>query len=290
MKDAKERHVESLWHMVESLGLSRREFLALSGRVGAASVLAAYTPLALLLPSAQAQAKPATPTDELIYLSAVMQAVLARVDAVNPKLNAVVQLTADAARAQAREADAALARGELKGPLHGVPFTVKDTIETAGVICAAGTKGRASFVPIQDATGVARLRAAGAILLGKTNVPELGTIFFACDNLVYERTNNHYDGSRIPGGSSGGEAAGIATGASPLGLGSQDMSLPAHWCGIAGIKPTVRRVPMTGHFPFPTRPVTSHPRTVASWRSRCMHGIASSTRSAARSTSPAARA
>src|SRR5438552_646080 len=179
--------------MVESLGLSRREFLALSRRVGAASVLAAYTPLALLLPSAQAQAKPATPTDELIYLSAtalakairakevsseeVVNACLRRLEAVNPKLNAVVQLTAEAARAQAREADAALARGELKGPLHGVPFTVKDTIETAGVVCTSGTKGRASFVPIQDATVVARLRAAGAILLGKTNTAELGLGF-----------------------------------------------------------------------------------------------------------------
>src|SRR5206468_12012454 len=108
---------------------------------------------------------------------------------------AVVQLTAEAARAQARETDKALARGESKGPLHGVPFTVKDLFETAGVICAAGTKGRATFVPQQDATVVTRMRAAGAIMLGKTNVPELG-LAPETDNLVYGRTNNPYDLSR----------------------------------------------------------------------------------------------
>jgi amidase len=227
-----------------------------------------------LLPSlAQAQTTFPKPVGELTYFSAtalakalrdkqvsseeVVNAYLRRIEAVNPKLNAVVQLTAEAARAQAREADTALARGELKGPLHGVPFTVKDTIETAGVICAAGTKGRAAFVPAQDATAVARLRAAGAILLGKTNVSELGLIS-ECDNLVYGRTNNPYDVSRIPGGSSGGEAAILATGASPLGLGSQDIGLSAHCCGIAGVKPTTKRVPMTGHFPLPTFGVTSH--------------------------------
>ncbi|UCD26121.1 MAG: amidase [Candidatus Bathyarchaeota archaeon] len=128
--------------------------------------------------------------DELIYASAtelarairakevsskeVVDAYLQRIEDVNPKLNAVVQLTADVASAQAREADVALARGHVKGPLHGVPITIKDNIETADVICTGGTKGRASFVPTEDATVVARMRAAGAILLGKTNMPELG--------------------------------------------------------------------------------------------------------------------
>ena len=250
------------------LGLSRREFMVLLGKGSAAATLAPLLPLA-----AQAEAQPTKSAGELIYASAtalakairekqvsaeeVVNAYLRRIAAVNPKLNAVVQLTAEAARAQAREADAALARGELKGPLHGVPFTVKDTIETAGVICTAGTKGRAIFVPTQDATAVMRLRTAGAILLGKTNVSELG-LLSECDNLVYGRTSNPYDVSRIPGGSSGGEAAILAAAASPLGLGSQDIGLSAHCCGITGVKPTAKRVPMTGHFPLPTFGVTSH--------------------------------
>jgi amidase len=208
--------------------------------------------------------------DKLVYASAtalarairakevsseeVVDAYLQRIEEVNPKLNAVVQLTADEARAQAREADAALTRGHIKGPLHGVPITIKDNIETAGVICTGGTKGRASFVPTQDATVVARMRAAGAIILGKTNMPELG-LAFETANLVYGRTNNPYDLSRTPGGSSGGEAAIISAGGSPLGLGNDmggSIRLPAHFCGITGIKPTTGRVPRTGHFPYPS--------------------------------------
>ena len=127
--------------------------------------------------------------DELIFASAkslaheiqnkkvsseeVVNAHLQRIEEVNSKLNAVVQLTAERAQAEAREADAALARGEIKGPLHGVPMTLKDSLDTAGVISTGGTKGRVAFVPVEDATVVARLRGAGAILLGKTNTPEL---------------------------------------------------------------------------------------------------------------------
>ena len=131
----------------------------------------------------------------------VVAAHLERIALVNPKLNAIVQLTADAARRDAASADAALARGENKGPLHGVPVTIKDTLETAGVICTGGTKGRANFIPNADATAVARLRAAGAVILGKTNVPELAGAL-ETDNLVYGRTNNPYDLARTPGGSS----------------------------------------------------------------------------------------
>ncbi|MDH5732886.1 MAG: amidase [Candidatus Bathyarchaeota archaeon] len=183
----------------------------------------------------------------------VVDAYLQRIEEANPQLNAVVQLTADAARAQAREADAALAKGHIRGPLHGVPMTIKDNIETTGVICTGGTKGRASYVPKQDATVVARMHDAGAIMLGKTNLPELG-LTFETDNLVYGRTNNPYDLSCTPGGSSGGEAAIIAAGGSPLGLGNDmggSIRLSAHFCGIAGIKPTTGRVPRTGHFPWP---------------------------------------
>ena len=183
----------------------------------------------------------------------VVEAHLERIAAVNPKLNAIVQLTADSARKEADEADAALARGEIRGPLHGVPMTIKDTLETAGVICTGGTKGRANYVPKADATAVARLRAAGAIFLGKTNVPELAGAIES-DNLIYGRTNNPYDLARTPGGSSGGEAAIIAACGSPLGLGTDaggSIRIPAHFCGLAAIKPTSGRVPRTGQFPQP---------------------------------------
>jgi amidase len=172
---------------------------------------------------------------------------------VNPSLNAVVQLRAEAAQAEAQAADAALARGQIMGPLHGVPMTIKDSLDTAGVITTGGTTGRASFVPVQDATVVARLRAAGAILLGKTNTPEL-TLAGETDNLIYGRTNNPYDLSRTPGGSSGGSAAIVAAGGAPFDIGSDtaaSIRWPAHCGGIAGIKPTAGRVPRTGHIiPF----------------------------------------
>jgi amidase len=183
----------------------------------------------------------------------VVRACIERVRAVNPRLNAVVQLPTEQALAQAREADRALARGELRGPLHGVPFTVKDAIETAGVISTGGTEGRAAYVPAEDAVVVKRLRAAGGILLGKTNCPELGWAW-ETDNLIYGRTYNPYDLSLSPGGSSGGESAIIAAGGSPLGLGSDaggSVRFPAHCTGITAIKPTSGRVPRTGHFPGP---------------------------------------
>lgn len=183
----------------------------------------------------------------------VVEAHLARIAAVNPTLNAVVQLTAESARREAAAADAAQARGEALPPLHGVPVTIKDTLETAGVVCTGGTLGRAAYVPKADATAVARLRAAGAIILGKTNVPELAGAL-ETDNLVYGRTNNPYDLARTPGGSSGGEAAIVAAGGSPLGLGTDaggSIRVPAHYCGLAALKPTSGRIPRTGQFPRP---------------------------------------
>lgn len=183
----------------------------------------------------------------------VVDAYLERIEAVNPRLNAVVQLAADAARAQARRADAALASGEMWGLLHGVPFTAKDVFDTAGVISAAGLEERAGYTPQQDAVVVARLKASGAILLGKTNCPP-GGAGGVTDNAVYGRTHNPYDLARTPGGSSGGEAAALAAGESPVGLGSDSggsIRLPAHLCGIAGLKPTSGRVPNTGAFNHP---------------------------------------
>jgi amidase len=174
----------------------------------------------------------------------VVEAHLGRIEAVNPGLNAIAQLTSEAALEAAGEADEALARGEVRGPLHGVPFTVKDWIETAGVVCAAGSEERRDFVPRRDATVVARMRAAGGIMLAKT--------IDGNDNPVYGRPSNPYDPSRTPGGSSSGEAAMIAAGASPVGLGSDSggsIRYPAHCCGIAGLKPSNGRVPLTGHFP-----------------------------------------
>jgi amidase len=198
---------------------------------------------------------------------AIVEAHLEQIAKVNPKLNAIVQLTADAARKEADEADAALARGDIKGPLHGVPVTIKDTLETTGVICTGGTTGRAHYIPKADATAVARLRAAGAIILGKTNVPELAGAI-ETDNLVYGRTNNPYDLARTPGGSSGGEAAIISACGSPLGLGTDaggSIRIPAHFCGLAAIKPTSGRVPRTGQFPMPlgARNAVFHPSLIA---------------------------
>ena len=179
----------------------------------------------------------------------VIQVHLDRISEVNPALNAVVQLRAEGALADARAADITLARGDETGPLHGVPMTIKDSIDTADLITAAGTKGRESFVPSRDASVVARLRKAGAILLGKTNTPEL-TLSAETDNLVYGRTNNPYDTSRSSGGSSAGPAAIVASCGSAFDLGSDtggSIRQPAHFCGISGLKPTSGRVPSTGH-------------------------------------------
>lgn len=178
---------------------------------------------------------------------AVVRAFLDRIEAVNPRLNAVVQLRAEAALAEAREADRVPAA--RRGAMHGLPLTIKDSLDTAGIVTTGGTTGRASFIPAADATVVERVRAAGAILLGKTNTPDL-TLSYETSNLVYGRTNNPFDVSRTSGGSSGGAAAIVAAGGSPIEIGSDtggSIRLPAHCCGIAGLKPTAGRVPRTGH-------------------------------------------
>ena len=179
----------------------------------------------------------------------VVAALLSRIEQVNGELNAVVQLAAQRARTEAEAADAQLARGEARGPLHGVPITIKDSLDTAGIVSTGGTTGRREFVPGRDATVVRRLRDAGAIVLGKTNTPEL-TLSLETDNQVYGRTNNPFDPARTSGGSSGGAAAIIASGGSPLDIGSDtggSIRVPAHCCGITGLRPTSGRVPRTGH-------------------------------------------
>ena len=181
----------------------------------------------------------------------LMEAHLARIAELNPKLNAYVQVDPDAALLQARAAEEAVLRGQELGPLHGVPVSIKSSIEVAGFRCEAGTKLRAGIVAVHDAPLVTRLRNAGAIILGLTNTPEL-LMAWETDNLLYGRTNSPWDLARTPGGSSGGEAAAIASGCSAGGVGSDgggSIRVPAHFSGICGLKPTPGRIPATGHFP-----------------------------------------
>jgi len=185
----------------------------------------------------------------------VVAAHLRRIERVNPALNAIVTLAPDAL-ARARAAEAQVMSNHDLGALHGVPVTIKDTIETVGLRSTSGSRIREHFIPDKDATVVARLKAAGAIILGKTNTPELA-IPYESDNPIFGRTNNPHDLSRTAGGSSGGEAAAIAAGLSPAGIGSDlsgSIRVPAHFCGIAGLKPTADRVPMDGHVPNATGP------------------------------------
>lgn len=186
----------------------------------------------------------------------LVEAHLARIEQLNPKLNAFVQVDGQRACCAAQAAESAVTRGEKLGPLHGVPISIKSSIDVAGLRCEAGTKLRAGYVASQDSPLVARLRAAGAIVLGVTNTPEL-LMAWETDNLLYGRTNNPWDVARTPGGSSGGEAAAIASGCSAGGVGSDgggSIRVPAHFSGICGLKPTPGRIPATGHFPLSVGP------------------------------------
>ena len=180
----------------------------------------------------------------------IAQTYLERISQLNPALNAVVTVAPDVLE-RARAAETAMMRRHLRGALHGVPLTIKDTIETAGLRTTSGSVIRADYVPAVDAPAVARLKEAGAIILGKTNAAEMAMDYTA-DNPVFGRTNHPLDPRLTPGGSSGGEAVAIATGMSPGGLGSDlagSVRIPAHFCGIAALKPTTGRVP--GELQFP---------------------------------------
>jgi len=180
----------------------------------------------------------------------VAEAHLDQIGKLNPQLNAIVTLAPDLLE-KAKEAESILQGGGHVGPLHGVPVTIKDTIETAGLLSTSGSKLRDDYIPAKDAPAVARLKAAGAIILGKTNASEMAMDYTA-DNLVFGRTNHPLDASLTPGGSSGGEAVAIASHMSPGGLGSDlagSIRVPAHFCGIAGLKPGAGRVPGEGQFP-----------------------------------------
>ena len=185
----------------------------------------------------------------------VVEAYLDRISMLNPKLNAIVTIATDVMD-RARAAETAVMRGEQLGSLHGVPITIKDTIETAGLRSTSGSVIRKDYVPEADAPAVALLKAAGAIILGKSNAAEMAMDYNA-DNPVFGRTNHPQNPNLTPGGSSGGEAVAIATGMSAGGLGSDlagSVRIPAHFCGIAGLKPTTGRVPGEGQFPPSTGP------------------------------------
>jgi aspartyl-tRNA(Asn)/glutamyl-tRNA(Gln) amidotransferase subunit A len=180
----------------------------------------------------------------------VARAHRARIEALNPRLNAIVT-PSDDVEDRARAAERALMRGDAVGPLHGVPYTLKDCLDTAGVRTTRGSRLFATHVPTADATVVARMRDAGGVFLGKTNLPEFA-LWWETANLVFGRTVNPWDPARTTGGSSGGEAAAIAGGLSALGIGCDvggSIRAPAHYCGIVGLKPTHGRVPLTGHWP-----------------------------------------
>ena len=251
------------------MNASRRTFLRHAGAGAAALAVASALPSRLRAASAAPMySKSGDKETDPLYMSATKlagmirdkklsatEAVklnLARIEAVNPKINAIVALCAERALYEAAEADRMLARGKLLGPLHGVPMTIKDSFDTAGVVSTGGTLGRKDFVPGTDATVVARLRAAGAILIGKSNTPEftLGGGGKGTVNLVYGLTSNPYNVDYQPSGSSGGAGAIVAAGGSPFDIGSDyggSIRGPAYANGIAGIKPTYGTVPRTGH-------------------------------------------
>jgi amidase len=181
----------------------------------------------------------------------LVEAHLRQIESRNPTLNAFAALLGDSALKEARARDQALARGEPPGLLHGVPVTVKDSFDMAGLPTRAGSRLRSATPVVADATVVRRLREEGAVVLGRTNTPEL-LASYETDNAITGRTNNPWDAARTPGGSSGGEAAAIAGFCSAGGVASDgggSIRVPAHFCGIAGLKPTPGRIPGTGHFP-----------------------------------------
>ena len=183
-----------------------------------------------------------------ITSSELIDAHIRRIEAVNPRLNAVVVPLFAQARQAATLADEAVRAGKPLGPLHGVPITIKECFHVSGTAATEGIARFAGEVIAADSPLVARLRRAGAVLLGKTNLPQL-MLMHETDNPVFGRTNNPWNAERVPGGSSGGEAAIIAAGGSPLGLANDiggSIRVPAHFCGIAGIKPTTLRLTNAG--------------------------------------------
>src|SRR2546423_3120116 len=185
--------------------------------------------------------------DKKVSSVEVVRAHLEHIHTVNPRLNAVVFATAESAIKEARTADRHNQRKSALGPLHGVPFTAKDIFNTAGLPTTAGLRMLRTNIPDHDATVVARMRRAGAILIGKTNCPP-GGVGSDSWNPLHGGTRDPYDINRSPGGSSSGEASIIAAGGSPIGIGSDSggsIRMPAHYCGVAALKPTAGLIPST---------------------------------------------
>jgi amidase len=209
-------------------------------------------------------------TEQLAALAAgevssaeLVELYLSRISTHNTSLNAIVTVDADAARRAAAEADDARSRGENLGLLHGLPITVKDSYETAGMRTVCGRPDLADYIPTQDAEAVARLRRSGAIIVGKTNMPT-GNADVQASNPVFGRTNNPWDRSRTSGGSAGGGAAATAVGLTSFDYGSEiggSTRIPAHFCGLYGHKSTWQSVPLVGHIP-------GGPGNPGRWRSR----------------------
>jgi amidase len=255
--------------------VSRRQFFNASGRISATALFATLPSVLFAAPNSWSPAISLVSTDtetdpalmsatklaqlireKKISATAAVQANIDRIEKVNPLINAVVFKCYQRALDEAKAADAALASGNLFGPLHGVPFVIKDSIDTAGVVTTGGTVGRMHYIPDKDATAVARLRAAGAILLGKTNTPEWtlggGGIpgIATTANIIHGITRNPHDLTRSTAGSSGGAGAIVAAGGASFDIGTDwggSVRGPSHMCGIAGIKPTFGRIPRTGH-------------------------------------------
>ena len=180
----------------------------------------------------------------------VVKAHLDRIDKINPKLNAIVTI-ADDAMQKAQDAERAIMNGEWRGPLHGIPFTIKDCIDVEGMLTTRGSRIFSSHIPNKNATTVQRLLDAGGIIIGHTNMPEFA-LWWETGNDIFGFTENPWLIGRTAGGSSGGEAAAISSGMSPLGVGSDvggSIRQPASFCGIVGLKATHGRIPLTGHFP-----------------------------------------
>lgn len=250
--------ISSVHSFVSDRRATRRVFLKFAGGASAGLLLASR------LRAETAIASDRIPSDPL-YTSAkrlaaaiksrqlssteLVTAYIRRIEAVNPQLNALVFPCFERALVEAKLADEATAAGKSFGPLHGVPCSFKDSHETLGVRSTGGTLGRKDYIPSRDATYVARVRQAGAIILGKTNTPEL-TLSGQTSNLIYGKTHNPYKLGYQPGGSTGGGASLIAAGGSPFDIGTDfggSIRGPAHFCGITGLKPQFGRVPRTGH-------------------------------------------
>ena len=205
----------------------------------------------------------------------VLDALVERIERHDGDLNLVVTLDVERARRDAAAADDALARGDWRGPLHGVPMTIKDSFQTAGLRTTSGAPELEHHVPTADAVPVARLRAAGAVIFGKTNLP-----LYAGDvqsyNAVFGQSNNPWDPSRTPGGSSGGSAGALAAGFTPLELGSDiggSIRNPSHSCGVAGHKPSYRLVPAQGQIPGPPGTLTQADIAVAGPMARSVEDL-----------------